>query len=84
MKFTETRKGHWESDRMGISAAIIIRNENGEATGLVHDSVPMYEIEEGEYKGQTAYRLYKAHLGGHSFVKRFKTLEQAIKFVDKK
>lgn len=82
MKFTETRKGHWESDRMGISAAMITRNENDEATGLVHDSVPLFEIEEGEYKGQTAYRLYEAHLGGRSFVKRFKTPEQAIKFAN--
>lgn len=82
MKFTETRRGHWESDKLGISAAMITRNENGEATGLVHDNVPLYEIEEGEHKGQTAYRLYKAHLGGHSFVKRFKTLDKAIKFAN--
>lgn len=82
MKFTETRRGHWESDKLGISAAMITRNEQGQATGLVHDNVPLYEIEEGEYKGQTAYRLYKAHLGGHSFVKRFKTLDKAIKFAN--
>lgn len=82
MTFTETWRGHWESDKMSISAAIITRDDEGNSTGLVHDSVALYEIEEGEYKGQTAYRLYKAHLGGRSFVKRFKTLEQAVKFAE--
>lgn len=82
MKFTETSKGTWTSDKQGITAAVITRNENGEATGMVHDSVPMFEIREGGHKGQTAYRLYKAHLGGYSFVKRFNTLDKAIKFAN--
>lgn len=82
MKFTETSKGIWTSDKQGITAAVITRDENGQDTGLVHDQMPMFEIREGEYKGRVAYRVYKAHLGGYSFEKRLNTLDKAIKFAN--
>jgi hypothetical protein len=74
MKFKETFKGYWESEKQTITAVML--DSNGE---LRHDAgEARYIIEEGEYKGNTVYRLYERGLNRKSFVKRFKTLEQAI------
>ena len=77
MKFTETRKGIWESDNQAYTAAML--NANREPIGIKEAA---YEIREGEKNGQMVYRLYEAHLGGYRFVKTFKTVELAIKFAN--
>ena len=77
MKFTETLKGIWESDKQAYTAAML--NSDREPVGMTEAA---YKIIEGDKKGITVYRLYEAHLGGYHFTKSFKALDKAIKFAN--
>lgn len=78
MTFTETFKGIFESDKQAYTAAML--NSDRQPVGIKEAA---YRIVEGDKKGVTVYRLYEAHLGGYFFVKSFKDLDKAIKFVVK-
>ena len=76
MKFEQVRNGRWESDTKVYSAALLTGSER-ELKGMEDAK---YVIVAGDYKGNTAYRLYEQHLGHKEFIKRFKSVEAAIKF----
>lgn len=75
--FTEVRNGIWESDKQAYTAAML--NRNGEPIGIKEAA---WEIQEGTKKDATVYRVYRGGLGGYRFVKTFKTLDKAVKFVN--
>lgn len=79
MKFNKINNTKWESEEMAISAAMLA-GENREPKAI-HE--PRFIIKEGEYKGNTVYRLYEQHMGRKEFLKRFKSVEDAIKFASK-
>lgn len=76
MKFEQVRNGRWESNTQVWSAAMLAGPER-ELKGIKE---AQYIILSGDYKGTTVYRLYEQHLGRKEFIKRFKSLEAAIKF----
>lgn len=78
MKFTETCKGVWESDKQAYYAVAF--NSKREPVG---EKTAKYEIREGDKKGTTVYRLYETGLAKHHFIKSFKDLDKAIKFANK-
>ena len=80
MKFTETYKGIWKSDITAVSA-MMLAGEKREPKGI-HEPRFIIKMEEDK-KGNTVYRLYEQHVGRKLFIKRFKTLEAAIKAADK-
>ena len=77
VKFTEVRKGVWESDRQAYTAAAL--NHNREPIGIKEAA---WTIQEGTKKDATVYRVYRGTLVGYRFEKTFKTLDKAIKFVN--
>lgn len=79
MKFNQTSTGTWKSEQEVYSAAMLA-GEKREPIGIKESK---FIIKEGEYKGNTVYRLYEQHIGRKEFLKRFKTLEDAIKFASK-
>ena len=75
MKFTETYKGVWESDKQQIVAAIIVR-ETGNA---LKDTEPMFRIVEGD-KG---FKIYRTLFGGRrQYLKTKKTMSEAVRFAE--
>ncbi len=80
MKFTETSTGIWKSDITAVSA-MMLAGENREPKAI-HE--PRFIIKQGEdKKNNTVYRLYEQHVGRKEFIKRFKTLEAAVKAANK-
>lgn len=79
MKFEQVRNGRWESDKQVCSAAMLV----GAERDLKSIREAKYIIISGDYKDTTVYRLYEQHLGRKEFLKRFKTVEAAIKFANK-
>ena len=77
--FTQTRDGVWESETKAYSAAALA-GPNREVVGRLS---PRFTIVEGEYKGNTVYRLYEQHLGRREFLRRFKSLREAAKWANK-
>ena len=77
--FIQSRDGIWESETKSVSAAMLA-GPNREARGALE---PRYTIVQGEYKGATVYRLYQQRLGCQEFLKRFKTPNEAAKWLNK-
>lgn len=79
IRFNQVRDNVWESDVEAYTATAISR-DTGNPMGIKD---PAYRIEFAtKSNGQQVYRLFKAHLGGYSWLKNFKTLDLAIKFVN--
>lgn len=79
MRFEQVMSGRWESDSQVYSAAML----SGPKRELKGIKEAQYIILSGDYKGNTVYRLYEQHVGRKEFIKRFKTLEAAVKAANK-
>ena len=79
MKFNQVDNTRWESEVMAVSAAMLV-GENREPKAIYE---PRFVILQGEHKDKTVYRLYEQHVGRKQFLKRFKSLDDAVKFASK-
>ena len=84
--FSQVNKGdidgdfeRWESDRQVIDAAIITRNDKGEATGVASSKAPRWEIERRDGK----YRVYERNNRGRHYIKSASTIEGVLKQLKK-
>lgn len=78
MKFNQISEDRWESEEQAYSAVAL--NGNREAVGIKE---ARFVILKGELKGKEIYRVYEQHVGRKELVGKGRTLEQAIKIINR-
>lgn len=78
--FTQTSPGMWESKQRSVDAAVPKRDANRNVVGVIKSTAPTYTIQQVGDR----FRVYRTRMNlGRMFVKSEKSLDKAIKYINK-